>query len=186
MCLGGSSAWGGAILSHKKQPYRYHPRAQMPDRRPPAPCQTAGVHTGKVGAVRQHIEIAFAQFRCPLCRLFLVWRNTKQHQFRIIVAQNVNEFGGVKPHAVVAGHGKMRHSLLPQHHDLLGQLHLHIVTLRSFFIKSPCKPHGVVSEDRAAFGRGHSNTCFLSLCKLCANTLVCVISLLIIIVLLTD
>ena len=139
-----------------------------------------------VAAFDKHIEIAFAQLRCPLCCLFLVWRNTKQHQFRIIVAQNVNEFGGVKPHAVVAGHGKMRHSLLPQHHDLLGQLHLHIVTLRSFFIKSPCKPHGIVSEDRAAFGRGHSNTCFLSLCKLCANTLVCVISLLIIIVLLTD
>ena len=101
------------------------------------------------------IEIAFAQFRCPLCRLFLVWRNTKQHQFRIIVAQNVNEFGGVKPHAVVAGHGKMRHSLLPQHHDLLGQLHLHIVTLHGFFIKSPCKPHRAVSEDRAAFRSAH-------------------------------
>lgn len=101
------------------------------------------------------IKVAFAQLRCPLCCLFLVWRNTKQHQFRIIVAQNVNEFGGVKPHAVVAGHGKMRHALLPQHHDLLGQLHLHIVTLRSFFIKSPCKPHGIVSEDRAAFRSTH-------------------------------
>ena len=139
-----------------------------------------------VCAFYQHIEIAFAQFRCPLCRLFLVWRNTKQHQFRIIIPQRVNDLCGVKPHAVVAGHGKVRHPLLPQHHDLLGQFHLHIVTLRSFFIKSPCKPHGIVSEDRAAFGRGHSNTCFLSLCNLCANTLVCVISLLIIIVLLTD
>ena len=58
--------------------------------------------------------------------------------------------------------------------------------LVGFFIKSPCKPHGIVSKDRAAFGRSHSNTCFLSLCKLCANMFVCVNSLLIIIVLLTD
>lgn len=56
----------------------------------------------------KHIEIAFAQFRRPLCCLLLVWRNAKQHQFRIIVTQYVNEFGGVKPNAAVASHGKMQ------------------------------------------------------------------------------
>ena len=41
------------------------------------------------------IEVAFAQSWCPLCCLFLIWRDAEQHQFRIIVAQNVNEFGGI-------------------------------------------------------------------------------------------
>ena len=30
-----------------------------------------------VCAFYQHIEVAFAQSRCPLCCLFLIWRDTK-------------------------------------------------------------------------------------------------------------
>ena len=48
-----------------------------------------------VCAFYQHIEVAFAQSWCSLCCLFLIWRDAEQHQFRIIVAQNVNEFGGI-------------------------------------------------------------------------------------------
>ena len=118
------------------------------------------VYTGKVGAVRQHIEIAFTQLRRPLGSLFFKRGYANKAHGLVILLCDIDDFPGVQSHAGVTGNLKFCHSTLTQFHNTLSQFQFHSAALGIFFIKAPRKPHGMLAYNRTTVLFFHIPTSF--------------------------
>lgn len=101
----------------------------------------------QICAVLQHPKISLPQIGRPLRRLLFMRRRAKEHQVRIRFPQMVYLLSCIQSDAVVAGHEKLCHTLLPQPYDLLQQSQLHAAALLLVLVEAPFETHCILPEN---------------------------------------